>query len=229
MSTFSSLSAGDPAGPEHAIRSDPLPNHLHGLRQIHRGLRRDAQRLQGAVRVLPARAGVIQGWWDRVCAVLDWHLVSKEQLLYPALRRSPGWTDSHPLLLDDHTALRAAGQSVTRALAQAADGFPRIDGASESLSSIATWFEELLLAHLMVAERLLWPAIEVSMTRTGFLAIQRRVLLSAGPSTMTFLAPWVLDGLDDQAAPGVLDTMPPPVRILSRTALAWRYQRWRWW
>ena len=222
---------GDPVGANAATEPGPLPSHLHPLRQIHRGLRRDARRLQGVVRILPARSATVQGWWDRVGAVLDWHLDSKEQLLYPALRTGGSGAENQALLLDDHAALRAAAQSVTRALVRACD--PSLPGdpghPPESLESIVTWFGDLLLAHLTVAEHVLWPAITRSLTRSEFLALERRVLLRAGPSTMAFLGPWVLDGLDDEAAPGVVATMPPPIRVLSRTVLAWRYQRWRWW
>lgn len=216
---------------------DLLPAHLHSLRQVHRGLRRDARRLQGAVLILPAQADTVLTWWEHVRTVLNWHLECKEQVLFPALLHARGWSESRTLLLDDHAALRAAAQSVSRTLARAAatpvgDPVPPADGlspAAEPPESVLSWFEELLQAHLGLAERLLWPAIARTLTVGQFQAVERRVLLRAGPALMTFLAPWVLDGLDAEAAPGVLATMPPPVRALSRTALAWRYQRWRWW
>lgn len=225
------------SGARAASDPDLLPAHLHALRQVHRGLRRDARRLQGAVLILPAQAETVLGWWERVRAVLDWHLGCKEQLLFPAVQHAPGWSQSRAALLDDHAALRAAAQSVSRALARAA-AIPLTEQPrpaespgrpEESPASVLSWFEELLQAHLGLAEQLLWPAVARTLTVGEFHRLERRVLLRAGPTLLPFLAPWVLDGLDPDSAPGVLATMPPPVRALSRTALAWRYQRWRWW
>lgn len=92
------------------------PAHLQPLRQIHRGLSRDARRLHGAAQLVPAEMGRIIGWWTRVRGVLVWHLDTKEQLLFPQLSRlSEEWARHSPALLNSHDALRAAARSVSQA------------------------------------------------------------------------------------------------------------------
>lgn len=210
--------------------SGPPARHLHALEQVHVALRRDARRLATAPPSVVGMAGQVARWWDKVHAVLDWHLDAKESLLFPALDlRIPDWTRRSPVFVDDHQSLRAAAGSVSLALAALGHRVDALDPHRGELRDAAAWFEELLGQHLSVEEQHLWPALTRALSVPQYRTLERRVLRRATPATMSFLVPWILDGLDPVAGRTVLTTMPLPVLAAGRTVLRWRYERLRWW
>jgi hypothetical protein len=59
---------------------------------------------------------------------------------------------------------------------------------------------------------------------TDYLSIERKIIESAPMKIMSYLQPWMFDGLDRKSMAAVAATIPPPVRVLGNTVLRWRYE-----
>ncbi|RST15779.1 hemerythrin domain-containing protein [Streptomyces sp. WAC05374] len=198
-------------------RLGTLPDHFHGFALMHVAMRRDAARLTAAApRLTPAGLGPAGEWWRRLRDVIDWHHHSEDDLLWPELlRRLPEFTDGARELAGDHTALDRAMDAVGAAL--------RPGGDPAAVAPAAAAFARVLHDHLADEERIVFPVF-ARLAPRDYLALEQRLVRTAPLRVLTHLPPWMADGAPRRSVALVAATMPPPVRLLGRTALRRRYE-----
>lgn len=201
---------------------DALPGHIHGFALMHMAMRRDARRLGAAAPTLDPGGGVA-GWWQQLRRTIEWHHRSEDDMLWPEMRcQVPGFAHQDDVLEDDHAALDEAMDAVSAALVPSGD--------RAALVAAAARFDNLIHDHLRREEAIVFPAFATGLPVAKYLAIERRVIGSAGFGLLTFVLPWMFDGFSGRAAGQAGATIPPPIRLLGATVLRRRYrQRWRQW
>jgi iron-sulfur cluster repair protein YtfE (RIC family) len=186
---------------------------------MHIAMRRDARRLMlAAPSVHESELAAVNVWWRQLHEVIDWHHRAEDDVLWPKLRATvPGFAANEHALNVDHSALEQAMNAVSAAVHP---------GAGRAfLRQSAIQFASLLTEHLRQEEAVVFPIFVNVLPLNDYLSIERRIIESAPMKVMTYLQPWMFDGLDRKSAAAVAATIPPPVRVLGNTILRWRYER----
>jgi hypothetical protein len=137
-------------------------------------------------------------------------------VLWPELRvRVPGFTPGTEMHGDRD--LDRAMADVSALLEQGRD--------ADASTAVALRFESVLREHLRIEESIVLPAFVYDLTSAVYLDIERRILATAPFSVMSFLQPWMSDGVDSRTVARMAAGIPPPVRLLGRTVLRRRYER----
>ncbi|WP_028279346.1 hemerythrin domain-containing protein [Arthrobacter sp. H5] len=201
--------------------NDVLPDYIQAYSLIHAAMRRDAMLLaRSAPEISLHSYGRVAVWWREVSAVIDWHHKSEERVLWPEIIRVlPALADQGSAVKGDHTAMEEAIEAVEAALA----GRSRAD-----LVAAAAGFSEVIQEHLRLEEATVYPIFRNDLSRMEFLAIERAVLRTAGARVMSFLLPWMFDGVTGTELREGGASIPPPIRLLAGTVLRARYRRLHW-
>jgi hypothetical protein len=192
-----------------------LPERLHGFALMHVAMRRDAGRLVTVAATLtPSASGPVSAWWRRFQAVVEHHHRAEDGVFFPAVAaRSPQLTTAG-VLAEDHGVLDAAMRSVSAALEA---------GGADALEA-ARRFQSLLHDHLSREEATVFPAA-ARIPAAEYQAIEGRLVATAPLAVLSFLQPWMFDGVDPATVRRVSADIPPPARLLGRTVWRLRYDR----
>jgi hemerythrin-like domain-containing protein len=210
------------AGPESPI---DLPAFLDGFRAIHRAMRRDVTRLE---RVAPGvgdrrRARRLARWYDHFLVSIEHHHQRDDLVVWPLLiDREPGFAAETATLEHDHEVLDEALHAVARALRDLADG---IAADPAPLVAAAARLRHHLDEHLDREEAAAFPRIARNFTAEEYHRLEEELREGLPMSALAFEAPWVLDGLPQEQAAGMIGDAPVALRVLYHLAFRPRYRR----
>lgn len=187
------------------------------LMAIHTAVRRDLERMDGALRVLAEMPGErveavggVVAYWDLFVAQVHHHHEVEDTEVWPQLRRAADGAAVGVLeaMVAEHLDVVAAQSVASKAIHElSADA----DAATVSAArDRVAAFRDVLLAHLAHEERDAVPLMSAETDLEYWRAFMGR--RQAEPAE-EFL-PWVLDGAPQQAFDMVTGEMPPPVRGL---------------
>jgi hemerythrin-like domain-containing protein len=203
------------------VSDDISTRGISMLMAIHGAVRRDLDRLAGAVSSLvdPAivvadrRVGAtgLSAYWTCFAEQLHHHHTIEDAEVFPYLRRSLSGRGAAVLdaMATEHDAVDHAQQQVQDALDTVlAD--PTSERARQLSERLAV-FKEVVLSHLAHEEETAVPLILEGFDDEYWSAFMSRRQADGGADA--FL-PWVLDGAPQPAVEEVTGALPPPVRAM---------------
>ncbi|UDY36733.1 hemerythrin domain-containing protein [Dermatobacter hominis] len=217
-----------PAQEDWSLDRQALPDFLVLFAAMHDAMRRDAARLERAIRdVAPEQPAVLalRAWWQRYADVIVHHHHREDELVWPALEaRAPEFAAAQAPLHVDHDALDLAMSAVDTALAAMA-ARPEADEVRRGATDAAAAFRSLLLDHLRREESLAFPLLARTYTAEEYEALEQQMRKGSSLRQIAFEVPWVLD----EAGPRVLaladEAVPAIMRALLRLSWTRRYRR----
>lgn len=190
----------------------------------HDAFRRDLVRLARAAAFAdlpdPARRAAVGAGWETFKHQLHLHHTAEDAIIWPMLRERLTRSVNAQSVLDsmeeEHSTIDPLLAAVDQAFAHPEDG--RLGDVTDALTSD-------ILKHLTHEERDALPLIGVALTasewRSAGFAMARKNGLSAGGEMFA----WLNDGAGQDRAAAVLNTLPPPARVVYRAIWRPRYAR----
>lgn len=191
------------------------------LLAIHSAVRRDLERILGALDALAATdgppatraadTGVVVEYWSAFAAHLHHHHQIEDTEVWPHVRSALGARADEVLdaMESEHGAIVEA-EAAADATMVALVTHPQPASAAAAADQIRA-FRDVATAHLAHEESAAVPLILEAFSDEAWQEFQRR--RQRDPGTDAFL-PWVLDGAPVPAVDRVTGALPPPVRDL---------------
>ena len=208
--------------------STPLTN-VHDMVVVHRVFRREFRLLPELVRAVPAgdtrRAAVLAGHARLILRGLHMHHTSEDELLWPKLleRCSPDAELIHRMEEQHervHSALERLGPALDRWEAEARPAVTE---------EVAAGFDALrtaLVEHLDEEEREILPLAARHISQSEWNELGEHGAKTVPLSQMPILFGAVSEEATPEERTEMLRVVPAPVRLLLRTVLARRYERY---
>jgi hemerythrin-like domain-containing protein len=195
-------------------------------RAIHAAVRRDLDRLEGALRVLSdgdrERVAELVRAWEYLDRELVDHHEKEDELIWPVLE---GLGVDHALLAEmesEHGAMREAleqtGEHMTR-LGRSATAEDALAAADSVVSTRA-----VVERHLTHEEQELEPQMLEHRDTPEWKAVERK-LRSGGPVRGGWMFAWLLDGGSPEVGAYLRSIIPRPVLLLLARVFGMGYQR----
>jgi DUF438 domain-containing protein len=206
--------------------AEPMTKPMTMNRVIHGAVRRDLDRLDGALGAAPdgdtARAGELHRAYTNLHAQLKHHHEQEDRHVFPALTR----LGVDRALLEDmdgeHHAMADALDVLAEAMERYAASGSRAD-AEAARSTLAT-SRAVIERHLAHEEGELEPLLFPHMESEEWKQVEKALRKSPPTINGRFFA-WVTDGMDPASRTYLRSTVPAPVVAVFSHVLGRRYHR----
>lgn len=195
-------------------------------RAIHAAVRRDLDRLEGALRVVAdgdrARVAELERGWENLHRELVHHHEQEDELIWPVLEQLGV---DHALLAEmesEHGAMRTAleltGEHMTR--------LGRTAGSEDALAAADSIVDtrQVVERHLAHEEQELEPQMLQHLESPEWKAVEKK-LRSGGPVRGGWFFAWLLDGASPEVGAYLRSNVPAPVVLLLSRGFGIGYQR----
>jgi hemerythrin-like domain-containing protein len=195
-------------------------------RAIHHAVRRDLDRLEGALRVLEdgdrERVAELSRAWQNLHDQLVEHHEKEDELVWPALQG----LGIDPVLLEEmeseHAAMRDALEELDGHMRQLGTSAGAPDALAAADSVVTT--REVVERHLSHEEVELEPQMLLHKDTPEWKAVEKQ-LRSGSPVRGGRMFAWLLDGASPEVAGYVRSVVPGPVLVLLTRVFGIGYQR----
>jgi hypothetical protein len=186
---------------------------------IHGALRRDLDRLCGALRspaLDSARARQLRAHWQLVSEQLHHHHTTEDQYLWPLVREKLAGRPDGLAVIDtmeaQHRTLSPSGDAVERMFGAYVASAAEADELATQLDALRTQ----VLAHLDDEEAQAFPLIDDALNDDEFASFEKATAKSVGMRGATRFFPWILDGASQDDRKAAVRVLPPPIRAVCR-------------
>jgi hypothetical protein len=186
---------------------------------VHDAFGRDLRYLTAAVAAGQTADSVARAGWATFKSQLHVHHTAEDTSLWSAMRQrvtGPVETAVLDSMEAEHAQIDPLLAQVDASLA--ASGHP-------GLADDATTLANTLTAHMEHEENQALPLVEAHLGPAGWAAFRKATGKVQGLRGGAEFFPWMLDGASADTTKRVLDTLPPPARLLYRAVWRPRYAR----
>lgn len=185
----------------------------------HDAFSRDLSRLKDAAAWQRTADPAVQAGWATFKNQLHAHHTAEDKWLWPPLRQRVT-AGAEVAMLD---AMDAEHARIDPLLAQVDGAMSAGDNAAVAASVAA--LDAALAGHMEHEEDEALPLVATHLGAAGWAAFGRRAGRSQGLRGGAEFFPWMLDGAPEEDARHLLAILPPPLRLLCRTAWRRSYAR----
>lgn len=197
------------------------PVDLDIMYLMHHGFRRDLQRFVEAITRTPlderATWAALALRWQRFSGILHHHHTIEDEMIWPTLRERG--TEAERAHLD---AMEAEHEEIDPLLASVADGLALIAGdtaprvSADRRAALVVRIaaaRDLLDRHLAHEETEALPILQRHLSQVEFSELDKAAKQGM-PVGLSFLVPWLAEGLPTDAQAAVLGKAGLPIRVL---------------
>jgi hypothetical protein len=206
--------------------AEPMTKPMTMNRVVHGAVRRDLDRLDGALGVAPdgdtTRAGALHRAYANLHAQLKHHHEQEDRLVFPALARLGIDATLLEEMDSEHEAMSDALDDTAATMQRYA-----VTGSAADASSARAELERtraVVERHLAHEENELEPLMQPHLESEEWKRAEK-ALRKAPPTTTGRFFAWLTDGMDPESAAYVRTTVPAPVVAVLSRVLGRRYHR----
>jgi hemerythrin-like domain-containing protein len=203
-----------------------MAEHMTMNRVIHAAVRRDLERLDGALAVAPegdtTRARDLQRAYANLHAELTHHHEQEDRHVFPALNRLGVDTALIEDMDGEHHAMAEALVTTATAMQRYADTGSGTDAAAARASLEAT--RAVVGRHFAHEEGELEPLMRPHLESPEWKQAEK-ALRTSPPTTVGRFFAWLTDGMDTESRTYLRSTIPGPVVAVFSRVLGRRYHR----